>query len=180
MCAFQDSAQHIFTQGVKLLKLGFAGTLRCILIETIYCPRGQAGHLTQSIFLWRWQDTRRVVSLRITCLGDHRTRTLSFREWISTFTLTCSCSSWHIYWTCEIIRGLRWMCYKKGTFIERWMFCTTVSSLTFSSLLLRVQVKERREFNLFLLVECFLGCQGSCSHLDLFSLKDSDFFSFFL
>lgn len=30
-----------------MLKLGFAGTLRCILIETIYCPRGQAGHLTQ-------------------------------------------------------------------------------------------------------------------------------------
>lgn len=40
------------------------------------------------------------------------------------------------------------MCYKKGAFISRWMFFTTVSSLMFSSLLFRVQLEERRKLNL--------------------------------
>lgn len=164
-------AHRIFTQGVKVLKLGFAGTL---LIDTasMYCLTGQAGHLAQLNLLW-WclmmsdDDGTPGVLYQYIINALETGRAHSVLESDSVL-LPCSCRSWHIYFTCKIIRKDEGECVAKKRHLYIHLDVhhrSVVLDVFISPFQGSTRGKKGVKLWLFPLVECFLG---SCSHLDLF------------
>lgn len=80
----------------------------------------------------------------------------------------------HIYLTCEIIKEDEGECVTKRRLYLKMdvLHHSVLLDVVISPFQGSTRGKKGVKSVTFLLVECFLGCQGSRSHLDLFSLKD--------